>query len=147
MYGNIIDELFFGRCKMRLIKKFLLNACLYTVLILTLFYLFALISDMSESVISISKYFTILAFGAIISASVLIFETKISAFYKYLINYGALLAAFCTLFLSSESGSNNVVARVFAAVVIFTIVYALVLLFRYFFIALWTKATKTKKKK
>ena len=131
---------------MRIFKKFVLNACLYTILILTVFCLFAVVSDMSDWIISISKYFTILAFGATISASTLVFETKISAIFKYLINYGVLLTAFCVIFLSSDSGSGNYVARAFASIVIFTLLYSLVLLFRYLFISLWTKKARAKTK-
>lgn len=127
---------------MKVFKKLVLNACLYSVLILTLFYIFAAISEMTDSVIGIGKYFTILGFGAIISASVLIFDTKLKEILKYIINYAVLLTAFCVIFLSSASGSTNAVARAFAAIVIFTIIYALVLLFKYLFGILWKKRTK-----
>ncbi len=127
---------------MRVFKKFVLNACLYSVLILTLFYIFAAISEMSDSVIGIGKYFTIIGFGAVISASILIFETKLKTVLKYIINYGVLLCAFCVIFLSSASGSGNAAARTFAAVVLFTIFYSLVLLFRYLFRVIWAKKAK-----
>ena len=130
---------------MKVFKKFLFNACLYTVIILTIFYLFAAVSELSDSVIGVSKYFTILVFGALISASVLVFDTKIKKAYKYLINYAVLLAAFCTIFLSASSGVGNFVARVFASVVIFTLIYAFVFLFRYLFSILWQKMPKRRK--
>ena len=127
---------------MQIFKKFVLNTCLCSVLILTLFYIFAAISEMTDSVIGIGKYFTILGFGAVISASVLIFDTKLKMLLKYIINYAVSLTAFCVIFLSSASGSTNAVARTFAAIVIFTILYALVFLFKYLFNTLWTKSVK-----
>ena len=51
---------------MKIFKKFFLNACMYSVLILTLFYAFAAVSEMSEAVMTVDKYFTILGFGAVI---------------------------------------------------------------------------------
>lgn len=130
---------------MKAFKKFLMNACLYTVIILTLFYLFAAMSELSASVIGVTKYFTILAFGALISASVLVFDTRINKAYKYLINYAVLLSAFCVIFLGTSSGVGNFVARAFASVVIFTLLYALVFLFKYLFSVLWQKKSKKSK--
>lgn len=127
---------------MKIFKKFFLNACMYSVLILTLFYAFAAVSEMSEAVMTVDKYFTILGFGAVISASVLIFDTKINFFLKYAINYAVLLTAFSVIFLTSSGSSENAVARVFVAVVLFTIIYALALLFTYLFKILWTKKAK-----
>lgn len=90
-----------------------------------------------------SKYFVILLFGAIISASVLVFDTKLKKVYKYLINYAALLSAFSAVFLTTPSGAGNHTARVFAAIVIFSIIYGAVLIFRYFLTKVWhTKAKK-----
>ena len=133
---------------MKAFKKFIFGACLYTVCILTLFYMFALISKMDNPSIGISKYFTIFLFGAIISASTLVFETKLNTLLKYAINYVALLTTFCVIFLTSDSGTENAVARAFAAIFIFTLFYALFLLLRFLFVSVWESGrSKGKRKK
>ena len=146
IYGKMIKELILGGNVMETFKKFIFGAALYTTALATLFYLFALISGMTDSVMGISKYFTILLFGAIISASALIFDTKLHVFLKYAINYVVLLLAFCTVFLSSATGAENQIARACAAIFIFTLLYALVLILRYFFIAIITGRRKKRGK-
>ena len=130
---------------MKIFKKLLMNTCLYTVIMLTLFYLFAAVSKLPDAILGVSKYFTILAFGALISVSVLIFDTKLKKAYKYLINYAVLLSAFSVIFLSTSSGVGNFTARVFAAVMIFTLIYVLVFIVKYLFSMLWQKKVKKRK--
>ena len=129
---------------MQAFKKFIYGTALYTTCLSTLFYLFMLISNITDSVIGISKYFTILLFGAIISASALIFDTGLNLFLKYAINYVALTFAFCVIFLSTSTGSENQVARAFAAIFIFTLLYALTLVLRYFFVSIMAAHKKRK---
>ena len=97
---------------------------------------------MSEPVIGVDKYFTILAFSALISASVLIFDTRLKTVFKYLINYSVLLVSFCVIFLGTKTGSGNFSARVFASVVIFSIIYAFILLLRYLLTRIYQKPKK-----
>lgn len=132
---------------MKKIKNFIYGAALYTVCLLTVFYIFALISTSGEAVMEISKYFTILFFGCLISVSALIFDTKINFILKYIINYSVLLTAFCIIFLSSDTGTSNMVARTFAAIFIFSLLYALVLVLRYLFVIIWKSENKKRGKK
>lgn len=115
---------------MRAIKNVLTKGCIYTVAIMTVFYLFVLISDFQEKSMGIDKYFIILGFGFLISISNLVFDFKIPAVVKYLINYTVLVTGFCIIFISSTSGSDNKFIRFFVAIVIFSLVYGLCLALR-----------------
>ena len=132
---------------MKKIKDFIFGTALYTVCLLTVFYLFALVSTSEGAVMEISKYFTILLFGCIISLSALIFDTKINFLLKYAINYAVLATAFCVIFLTSDSGTSNMVARTFAAIFIFTLFYAFVLIIRYLFILTLKSQSKKRSRK
>lgn len=132
---------------MKAFKKFLLGWAVYTTAITTIFYLFVLLSGLTDSVMSMAKYFTILLFGAIISASALVFDTRLNPIIKYLVNYGVLLFAFCTVFLSSAGATDNRVARAFAAVFIFSLFYLLALMLKYLYSVIFKKAKKRGAKK
>ena len=113
---------------MKQFNRFVFRGCLYTVLILTAFYFIALIANFPDKNISIGKYFLILGFGMLISASKMLFELKINVVIKYLTNYSVLLAAFCVVFVSSTSSGVNIASKIFISIVIFSVIYSACLL-------------------
>ena len=107
-------------------KDFLLKASAYTVIILSVFYIVGAFSGITEHGISWHKYLLILGYGLLISASELLArlfpKRKILGI---LINYTALLLGFLVVFIfSSETGS--VATKIFIAIALFTVIYAVV---------------------
>lgn len=107
-------------------KDFLLKASAYTVIILSIFYVVGAFSGITEHGIPWHKYLLILGYGLLISAA----ELLVKLFPKrkmlgMLINYFALLIGFLVVFVfSSETGS--VATKIFIAIALFTVVYAVV---------------------
>ncbi len=113
---------------MKKIGNILLNGCAYSILILFLFYLFAVISGISGVGIAFSKFILIVFFGFLIALTNLIFDLpNIKLILKYLIHYSVLLTAFSFIFLLSDSVSGKKTSFIFVCVFIFTVLYAAVL--------------------
>lgn len=109
---------------MRRIHKIFLAGCGYTVLILTLFYAFAVISKFVSQSIAPQQFSLILSFGFIISfAEFLYEELKLKKVYKCLIHYAVLLVAFCLIFIVSGNISAQKPSAVFIAIILYTILY------------------------
>lgn len=107
-----------------MINKLFLKACGYTVLILTLFYLFAAISQFTSQSIPPEKFALILLFGFVISVAELMYERiNIKKVYRCLIHYAVLLLAFCLIFIFAGNISLQRPAAVFLSIVIFTVLY------------------------
>ena len=111
-------------------KKFAQNGALYTLIILLAFYLFAQVADFDEKSIHFTKFLTVMGFGFAISLTAMIFDTGLNAVLKYFINYTVLCIAFCTIFISASSSSLNPVAKFFVSVIVFSIIYGVVILFK-----------------
>ena len=109
---------------MRRINKVFLTGCGYAILILTLFYAFAAISNFTSQSIAPGRFALILAFGFIISLAELMYEElKLKKVYKCLIHYVVLLVAFCIIFIVAGNISSQRPAAVFGAIVIYTVLY------------------------
>lgn len=111
---------------MKKFENFLLRACGYVVLILSLCYAVVGISGSTESGIPWHRFLLILAYGLLISGC----DTLFSAlnFHKALkvaIHYIVLLSGFMVIFALAGNATNNA-TRIFVAVVIFTFLYALI---------------------
>ena len=118
---------------MKKLENILLRGTAYSVLILIIFYLFAIVGQLTEPAITFPTFVLIVAFGLIISASELVFSIKsLKTPLRVLIHYAALLAAFCAIFVFSGNLSADGPAAIFSAVVIFTFLYALVFVIVYF---------------
>lgn len=112
---------------MKKIEGILLRACGFTVLILVLFYLFAVATSFVDPAIGFPTFLLILTFGFIISLSSLIFEIKtLKTPIKVAIHYVALLVAFCAVFIYSGKLTAGGDAAIFTAVAIFTALYAVI---------------------
>ena len=109
---------------MKKIENFLLTGSGYTVLILTIFYAFAAISKFTSPAITFPQYLLILAFGYIIAFAELIYNVlNLKSWLKGLIHYGVLLFAFCVIFIISGNIKAGRAAAVFAAIILFTMLY------------------------
>lgn len=118
---------------MKKLEELLLRACGYTVLILTLFYLFAVVGDFVEAAIAFSTFALIFAFGIIISVAGLVFEIPtMRLIWKSLIHYGVLLISFTVIFIVAGKLSAGGIPTVFSAFIIFTFLYAVVFTIVYF---------------
>lgn len=112
---------------MRRINKIFLTGCGYTVLILTLFYLFAAISQFVSTAIAPGQFALILCFGLLISFAEFMYEElKLKRIYKCIIHYTVLLLAFCVIFIGSGNISAQRPAAVFVAIMLYTILYFVV---------------------
>ena len=110
---------------MKNIEKVLLIGSGYTVLILTGFYIFALLAKLPSLSISIDKFFLILLFGMIISVTEeLTSRIRLRGFYRHIIRYAVLLAAFALIVLPSVTLNVKDATFLFVALIIFTALYA-----------------------
>ena len=105
----------------------------YAVLILFLFYLFTSISGFAEAKIGFGMFGLILLFSALISlANTLLYTKKLSRAARIIIHYASLLVAFSVIFIGSGNISTQGAAAIFSAVIIFTVLYAVVFVIAYF---------------
>ncbi len=117
---------------MKKIENLLLKACGYTILILVLFYLFAVISDFIEAAIAFPTFALIFGFGVLISLAGIIFEiNSLKLIWKTLMHYAVLLIAFCVIFVISGKISSAGPSAIFSAIIIFTFLYAIVFAIAY----------------
>ena len=129
---------------MKKIETILLRGCGFTILILTLFYLFAVATSFVDPEIGFPTFLLILTFGFIISLSTLIFEIKAMKLpFKILIHYATLLVAFSAVFVYSGNLATGGDAAIFTAVAIFTFLYALIFAISYFAARVVRVADKT----
>ena len=109
---------------MKRLEKTLLAGCGYTVLILTLFYAFAAISEFTSAAITLPRYLLIVSFGFIIALAELMYKSlNLKNWLRGLIHYGVLLTAFIAIFIVSGNIKSGRASAVFAAIVIFTMLY------------------------
>ena len=116
---------------MKHIGDFLRNACAYTVAFLLFFYLIGLSDTVTNGDISFGRFGLVLAFGSLISLSNFLFRIRINRVYTVILHYAALLLSFVLLFVVTDVLSSNS-ASSFIAIVIFTVLYALIFTAVYF---------------
>ena len=113
---------------MRRLHKLFLVGCGYTVLILTLFYIYAAVSKFVLPAIAPGQYILILVSGLTISLAEFMYEQlRLKKVLKCIIHYCVLLVAFCLIFIISGKISVQRPAAIFIAVVIYTLMYFIVL--------------------
>lgn len=114
---------------MNRILKTAQDAALYTVLITALFLLFAAVTGYETPAITAGRFFTILAFGIILSLADLLFLLKsIPQIVKIALHYAISLTAFLVLFLFVGGMIPRGATTVFAITFLFTALYFLLLL-------------------
>ena len=108
-------------------KKIILSATAYTVLILVLFYIYALVGNLTQPAVKFGTFLIILVFGFVISLANIIFEIKrLNHLIKLLIHYLALLLAFIVIFVIAGNLTISGPASVLSAIIIFTVLYAVI---------------------
>ena len=114
---------------MKPIEKFLYHASAYAVSISILFFIFGRALNISELSITFLRYFTIIAFSLVLSASEYVFSIKkLNKLVLHLIHYTVVCFAFAIVFLtvrSSDGKYSFTPASIFAAVALFSIFYLL----------------------
>lgn len=109
---------------MRRIHKLFLVGCGYTVLILSLFYAFAAISEFTSTAIAPGQFALILVSGLVIALAELMYEElKVKKAIKCIIHYAVLMIAFCLIFIISGKISAQKPAAVFIAIMLYTLLY------------------------
>lgn len=117
-----------GDYSMRRIHKIFLTGCGYTVLILTLFYLFAALSKFTSQSIATGQFLLILFSGLAISMVEFLYESiKLKKIFRSAIHYFVLLIVFCLVFVISGKISAQSPAAIFIAIVIYTLLYFFIL--------------------
>ena len=113
-----------GRKIMRRINKLFLTGSGYAILILSLFYIFAAVSNFASQSIAPGQFALIVTFGFIISLAEFMYEElKVKKSLKCLIHYAVLLVAFYLIFVISGNISAQRPSAVFGAMVIYTALY------------------------
>ncbi len=111
---------------MRKFEKFFLRGAGYTLLILSLYYLFAIIASPTNAFVSGGRFLLILVFGFITALAEFIYSIFTVKFWlKALLHYAILLATFILIFIPLLGIESNGPASVIAWVVIFSVLYAL----------------------
>lgn len=117
-----------------MLKNLISKSSGYTVFIITLFYLFCMLTDYNDGYISFSTFITILIFAFIISLSELIFQIKkLNVALRCLSHYFTLLVAFIATFTLSGNIVTNKIDDVLISVVIFSVFYVIMFAIVYIF--------------
>ena len=118
---------------MNRIEKTLLYGCSYSVLIMAVFYLFALISGFTSTSVDAKTFFLCLCFGMLVSVMEQVYQSISLGFvYRAMIHYAVLLVAFCIIFVSIGGISGAGRTSTFVSIVVFTLLYLLIFLFVHF---------------
>ena len=109
---------------MKFIENLVMKACAYTVLILSLFYLFGTLSNFSAAYINFPTFLIVFAFGIVIAiAGLLLNLKKLKKWLRILLHYTLLLMTFCVVFIIRGNLSAGGSSTIFSAIIIFTALY------------------------
>ena len=112
---------------MNRIKALLLSACAYTVLILTVFFMFASVGSGELALLSFRSFLILFLIGCIISLSKLIFLIEKPAYYfKVIIHFTVLLGSFMWLLHTIGYLASKAPSTYFVLIFAFAIIYAAV---------------------
>jgi len=109
---------------MRKIEKLFLTGCGYSVLILTLFYVFAAITEFVNPAITPGQFVVIVLFGIIIALAEFLYSIlKVKKVLKCFIHYAVLFVTFLVIFIISGNIVSTKASGVFVAVIVYTFMY------------------------
>ena len=109
---------------MRRIHKIFLTGCGYAVLILSMFYAFAAITQFTAPAIAPKEFTLILTFGFVIALAEFMYEQlKLKTVFKCLIHYGVLFVAFCLIFVVAGNIKSQKPSTIFTALILYTFMY------------------------
>lgn len=121
---------------MKQIERFFLHSTAYTVVITIIFYIFSLFGGYENAEMSFSRFLLILVYGFLISGSEILFVLQtLKPIFRYIIHFSVLFTGFFVIFLSIKNESGNMqftAATVFAALIIFALLYALIMISVFF---------------
>ena len=110
---------------MKNLEKYIFHTSAYIVLITFAFFLFANISGVASPAVSPFRFFLILCFSLVITAAEGLFKIKkLPLPFAYLVNYLILFSAFLVVFILVSDSDKASPAFIFAALVIFSAIYA-----------------------
>ena len=114
---------------MKKLENLILRACGFAIVILTLFYTFVTATNSNKTDIDFANFSLILGFGLLISLASMILEIKsIKLPLRIFIHYVVLLITFCVVFIPngniSPENNNEAPSKLFTAIVLYTISYA-----------------------
>ena len=117
---------------MKTLKNILLSGCTYAVVIISLFFAFAAISDFTEAKLSAGRFFLMLFFGHVVACAGYILRTASwHAVIRYPLHYVTLFLAFYIIFILALSTEKRNGAAMLIAVVIYTFFYILIMILEF----------------
>ena len=125
---------------MKIVEKTLLKACAYTVMLLSVLYIFGSLGNYEMGYINFSTFSVIAVFGFIISMCDLIFKIeKFHTALRILIHYFVLLFSFIILFSITGNFFANSQNKFLSGALIFTAFYAVLFIVVYILRKITTK--------
>lgn len=118
---------------MKAIKELLVKSSCYTIIMMSVVYLFAIFSDLADKGITITRFAVLLGYGFLIAVAGLV-KTKMSCgnILKTALHYIVLLSGFIFVFSFLGNMSNGVAAKLVVAITVFSVVYAAISLAVFF---------------
>ena len=118
---------------MKKIRELLLNACAYTVLILTLFFVFLSLDGSSHYTMDLVSFFSVFIMSCAISASSLIFLIKgLKQVYRIIIHAFALLVSILVMLGFTGYLASKSPADYFVIILTYAFIYAAISVCSYF---------------
>ena len=112
---------------MKKIERLIERACGFTVLMALLIYLLGAFAGIQENGITLASFALILLFGIIISvANLVLTYDRFPIWLRICIHFSVLMLTFCIVFIGSGRITNTTQGSYFAAVIIFTFLYAVI---------------------
>lgn len=108
------------------LADFLKNTCAIAVGVALLFYLFALILGKGALGIPFSQFALLLGFSVLLNAAGYLFRLRVSKFTAFLLHYLTCGVCFFVVFLAAGKIRLEKTADFFIALVLFTLIYAVV---------------------
>ncbi len=109
---------------MKRVKTFLINLCVYSVLILALFCVISGFENIATPSIPVSRVYLIFLYSALIAGANFILEIKrLGSLIGNAIHFLSLLLAFVMIFIFAGSESDNNISKVLVSIFLFTILY------------------------
>ncbi len=117
---------------MKTTKNILLAGCAYAVVIISIFFAFAAISDFTEAKLNAGRFFLMLFFGQVVACAGYILRTaNWHAAIRYPLHYITLFLAFYIIFILALNSEKRNGAAMLIAVVIYTFFYILIMLLEF----------------
>lgn len=114
---------------MKKFESFILHGCGFTVLIALILYIFLAINGVLDQGIPITKFLVVFGYGLVISgARELYASLPYGKAARVTIHYIMLLAGFLVLYLTSGAFATITGAKIFIAIILFSIFYTAVML-------------------